>query len=146
VPREAPAALPGEVTMRIRAEEERDRAAVRAIVEQEFDTGAEADLVDALRAQASPLVSLVAEDYDGQVIGHGMFSPVTLDSDPDLRMMGLAPLAVVPSHQGRGVGSAIVRTGLERCRELGFAAVVVLGHPRYYSRFGFSRALDFGLR
>lgn len=130
--------------MLIRAEEDKDRAAVRALVAEEFDTGGEADLVDALREHAQSLVSLVAES-EGEVIGHAMFSPVTLEGDANARIMGLAPLAVAPGHQGQGVGSALVRAGLERCRELGFEAVVVLGHTNYYPRFGFSAAVGFGL-
>lgn len=131
--------------MLIRDEEERDRAAVRDIVAAEFDTGAEADLVDALRDQAEPIVSLVAEE-DGAVVGHALFTPVTLDGDPDAKLMGLAPLAVSPAHQGKGLGSALVREGFERCKALGFGAVVVLGHPEYYTRFGFSPAAPRGLR
>jgi putative acetyltransferase len=131
--------------MVIRAEEERDRAAVRDIVASEFDTGAEADLVDALRDQAAPIVSLVAEE-DGAVVGHALFTPVTLDGDSGAKLMGLAPLAVTPAQQGKGLGAALVREGFARCRELGYGAVVVLGHPEYYTRFGFSPAVKFGLR
>jgi len=58
---------------------------------------------------------------------------------------GLAPAAVLPAHQGRGIGSALIRRGLEQCRSAGYGAVVVLGEPRYYSRFGFSRAAGRGL-
>jgi putative acetyltransferase len=133
-----------ETGMLIRTEEEGDRAAVREIVAAEFDTGAEADLVDALREQARPIVSLVAEE-DDTVVGHALFTPVTLDGD-DAKLMGLAPLAVAPTHQGKGLGSALVREGFERCRQLGFGAVVVLGHPEYYTRFGFSPAVRYGLR
>ena len=109
-----------------------------------FETPSEADLVDALRAQATPVVSLVAED-DGGLVGHIMFSPVTLPEHPGLRIAGLAPMAVEPEHQRKGVGSALVRAGLEQCRQLGFGAVVVLGHPAYYPRFGFSSSRRFGI-
>jgi putative acetyltransferase len=74
-----------------------------------------------------------------------MFSPVSLSGNPALRIMGLAPMAVAPAHQRQGIGSALVRAGLERCRQLGFGAVVVLGHPAYYPRFGFSSSARFGL-
>ncbi len=109
-----------------------------------FGTGAEASLVNALREQARPLISLVAEDGD-VILGHILFSPVTLLSRPELRMMGLAPMAVDPAHQQKGIGSALVRAGLETCRELGFEAVVVLGHAQYYPKFGFGPASRFGL-
>lgn len=84
--------------MLIRVEEEKDRAAVHAINASAFDTSAEADLVDALREQAQPVVSLVAE-HDGAVLGHILFSPVTLTGHSDLKIMGLAPMAVAPTHQ-----------------------------------------------
>lgn len=94
--------------------------------------------------QAQPLVSLIAED-NGAIVGHIMFSPVSLSGHPALRIMGLAPMAVAPEHQRKGIGSALVRAGLEQCRQLGFGAVVVLGHPAYYPRFGFSSAARFGI-
>lgn len=109
-----------------------------------FDTAAEANLVDALRDQVHPVVSLVAE-VGGLVVGHIMFSPVSLSGHSELRLMGLAPMAVTPEHQRNGVGSALVRAGLERCRHLGFGAVVVLGHPSYYPRFGFGPSSSFGI-
>ena len=131
--------------MPIRPEQEADRVAVREIVAAEFDTGAEADLIEALREQADPVVSLVAEEGD-DVVGHAMFTPVTVEGDPAAKLMGLAPLAVTPAHQGKGLGAALVKDGFERCRRLGFAAVVVLGHPEYYRRFGFVPASRYGLK
>jgi len=130
--------------MLIRAEEQRDCAAVHAVNISAFETPTEADLVDALREQAQPLVSLIAED-NGVIVGHIMFSPVSLPGHLELRIMGLAPMAVAPEHQGKGIGSALVRAGLEECKQLGFGAVVVLGHPAYYPRFGFSSSARYGI-
>ncbi len=130
--------------MLIRPEEQRDWAAVHAVNVSAFETPAEADLVDALREQAQPLVSLIAEDT-GATAGHIMFSPVSLSDHPALKIMGLAPMAVAPEHQRKGIGSALVRAGLEQCSKLGFGAVCVLGHPAYYPRFGFSPAARFGI-
>ena len=59
--------------------------------------------------------------------------------------MGLAPMAVVPKHQRKGIGSALVREGLQQCRQQGFSAVVVLGHPEYYPRFGCTPSARFGI-
>ena len=132
------------MTIRVRPEEERDFAAVHRLHEAAFGTTAEADLVEVLREQAAPVVSLVAEG-DQRVVGHILFAPVTLADHPECRLMGLAPLAVLPSYQHRGIGSALVRAGLAACRTLGFGGVVVLGHPDYYPRFGFSPASAFGL-
>jgi len=128
----------------IRAEEQRDWAAVHAVNVSAFETSAEANLVDALRDQADPLVSIIAED-NGVIVGHIMFSPVSLSGHLELRIMGLAPMAVAPEYQRKGIGSALVRAGLEGCKQLGFGAVVVLGHPAYYPRFGFSSSARFGI-
>lgn len=128
----------------VRAEEQKDRSAVRAVNVSAFPTSAEADLVDVLREQADPMVSLVAEE-DGVVIGHVLFSPVSLPDHPALKIMGLGPVAVLPTHQRKGVGLALTQAGLEQCRSLGFGAVVVLGHPEYYPRFGFSPSVHFGI-
>lgn len=131
--------------MRIRPETEADGAAVRAVNEAAFETPAEADLVEALRRKHVPLVSLVAE-VEGEVVGHILFSPVSLHERPHLNVMGLAPMAVAPDHQHEGIGSALVRQGLARCKELGYRAVVVVGHAQYYPRFGFVPAHRHGLR
>jgi putative acetyltransferase len=130
--------------MLIRAEAQGDWLAVHAVNVSAFETPAEANLVDALREQAQPFVSLVAED-NGAIVGQIMFSPVSLPGHPALRIMGLAPMAVAPEHQRAGIGSALVRAGLEQCRQLGFGAVVVLGHPAFYPRFGFSPSTRFGI-
>ena len=137
--------MPRESRLLIRAEERADRAAVRAVLASAFPTPAEADLVDALREQARPLISLVAEGLE-DIAGHILFSPVSLSGHPGLKMMGLAPMAVTPSRQRQGVGSALARAGLEECQRLGFGAVVVLGHPEYYPRFGFVPAARFDIR
>jgi putative acetyltransferase len=130
----------------IRDESPSDAAAVRNVHELAFGQPQEAHLVEALRAAASPLVSLVAE-VDGEVIGHILFSPVTIEpAVPDLWGMGLAPLAVLPRDQRKGVGSELVRAGIEDCRRLEQDFIVVLGHALYYPRFGFVPASTVGLR
>jgi|TARA_Y100000294_G_scaffold151684_1_gene149611 putative acetyltransferase len=130
--------------MLIRFEEENDRAGVHAVNFSAFDTPTEAYLVHVLREEADPVVSLVAEE-NGVVVGHIMFSPVTLSGHPGLKVMGLGPMAVEPEHQRKGIGSALVQAGLKECKKLDFIAVVVLGHPEYYPRFGFSPASQFDI-
>lgn len=130
--------------MLIRAENQKDWDPVHALNASAFETPAEANLVDALRQQAQPLISLVAED-NGEILGHIMFSPVSLPGHPELMIVGLAPMAVAPEHQRKGIGSTLVRAGLEQCKNLDFGAVVVLGHPAYYPRFGFSPSTRFGI-
>jgi putative acetyltransferase len=135
----------------IREERAGDEAAVRRVNELAFGQQEEAALVDALRGAADPHVSLVATD-GGEIVGHIFFSPVTIEPDDStpadsaFAPMGLAPMAVLPEYQRRGVGSALVRAGLEECRRAGYKVVVVLGHAEYYPRFGFRPAGGAGLR
>jgi putative acetyltransferase len=136
---------PGTGFLKIRPELPTDADAVGAVNQAAFETNTEADLVELLHRQASPLISLVADDA-GSVVGHILFSPAMLLGHPNAKIMGLAPMAVLPAHQRMGIGSSLVRAGLEACRQLGFGAVVVLGHAKYYPRFGFQPASRFGLR
>ena len=131
--------------MEIRPYSPEDAATVREVHLRAFDgRQEEACLVELLhRAKAAP-VSLVAV-VDGQVVGHILFSPVRLEGRPDLRMVGLAPVGVLPEYHGRGIGSHLVREGLAACRRADYGATVVLGEPGYYSRFGFVRASEYGL-
>jgi putative acetyltransferase len=129
----------------IRPETPADFAAVREVNELAFEQPAEAGLVHALRAVARPLISLVAVE-DGRVVGHILFSPVTIEGpDGVSTAMGLAPVAVRAECQNRGIGSALVREGRAACAALGENVVVVLDHPHYYPRFGFVPAATKGL-
>ena len=130
----------------IRSEKRADETPVDAIVEAAFGRPAEVALVRELRRSAEPRLSLVAE-HRGELIGHVFFSSVTIEATPPSPpVAGLAPLAVAPSVQGQGAGSALVRAGLEACLTLGWQAVFLLGSPAYYARFGFELAASRGLR
>ncbi len=130
----------------IRLEKTEDLDAIRNVNERAFGRPAEADLVDALRRNGKATLSLVAE-ADGRVVGHILFSPVTIESGGDqFAGVGLAPMAVLPEMQNQGVGSLLVKHGLERCREAGHPFAVVLGHPEYYPRFGFVPASRFNVK
>jgi len=124
--------------IQIRPEQPDDIAAVHAINAEAFNRMAEADLVDALRANNNLTLSLVAE-VDGQIVGHIAFSPATITSpNGNWTALALGPLAVLPSHQRTGIGSALVRAGLAACLEMGHEIVFLLGHATYYPRFGFA--------
>ena len=131
--------------MTLRPEKPCDLESIRSVHRSAFPTETESRLVDLLRARGKALVSLVAQ-VDGLVAGHVLFSPVVLEAHAGLLSgLGLAPLAVLPSHQRRGIGSSLVREGLEACRREQCPFVVVLGNPSYYQRFGFQTAGDAGL-
>jgi putative acetyltransferase len=134
------------MTVGIRPEQPEDAGAVRTVNLAAFPGPAEADLVDALRAAGKATVSLVAV-RGGQVVGHIVFSPVSVSPEGGEHVgLGLAPMAVSPGSQRLGVGSLLVEAGLAACRESGAGWVVVLGHPDYYPRFGFRPASGFGVR
>lgn len=129
----------------IRPETPADHGAVRGLTLAAFGQPLEADLVDALRRAAPRLVSLVAED-EGMVVGHILFTPVTVDmGERQCEGMGLAPMAVPPERQRQGIGSRLVERGLQILRERHCPFVVVVGHPTYYPRFGFTPASGQGL-
>ena len=125
--------------MVIRPAAPEDHAAIRAVVTAaftaEFGKSDEADLVEALRADGDALLELVAED-DGAVVGHILFSPLATDSGA--RFAALAPLSVLPGRQKDGLGTWLMETGHELLRGAGVEAVIVLGHPAYYPRVGYS--------
>ncbi len=130
----------------VRPEQPADLAAIHRVLRQAFAREAEAALVDRLRQRGVSTLSLVAVEA-GQVVGHILFTPVTITSSAaNSEAVALGPLAVAPARQRRGLGSALVRAGLGRLRRAGHAAVIVLGHPDYYPRFGFKPAQSFGIR
>jgi len=130
----------------IRPEHPDDVVAVQAVNEKAFPQPIEANLVDKLRAVCMDAVSLVAV-LDGQVVGHILFTPVTIQTQArEIRGMGLGPMAVVPEHQRQGIGSQLVKAGLEILRQRHCLFVVVLGHAEYYPRFGFAPASQYGIR
>ncbi len=130
----------------IRPERAADIDAIRRVNLDAFPSPAEADLVDRLREKTEGCISLVAEQ-DQLVTGHILFSPVTLkDQNTPLRMLGLAPMAVLPGFQNQGIGSALVEKGLQVCEERGIEVIIVLGHPNYYPKFGFLPSVRFGLK
>jgi len=141
----APARRMPAMDCHIRPETPADHVRVFEVVKDAYETPSEALLVKRLRAEASPLVSLVAE-VDRVVAAHILFTPVAIGDAPmGPKTMGLAPLAVHPDYQDQGLGSQLARAGLEACAAAGCEVVVTLGHPDYYQRFGFSLAVEQGI-
>lgn len=130
------------MTYEIRSEQPEDAKGIRQITEAAFAgtnhaSGAEGAIIDALRAAKALSVSLVATIND-KVVGHVAFSPVTVDGSR-AGWFGLGPVSVRPDLHGKGIGSTLIRSGLDRLRTAGGKGCVVLGDPSYYKRFGFER-------
>lgn len=125
---------------RTRPERPGDAPAIHVVTAAAFPTEEEAHLVDALREDPAawiPELSRVAVDDTGEIIAHALLTRCTVGGEPAL---ALAPCSVLPDHQGQGAGTAAIRAALEAARGRGGNLVVVLGHPRYYPRFGFTPA------
>ena len=131
--------------MDIRTENLEDVEAVRNVNIAAFGRENEANLVDKLRGSASTF-SFVAVQSD-RIVGHLLFSLVAVEGkcSRNLSILGLAPVAVLPNYQRQGIGTLLIRQGLKECARSGFQAVVVLGHPDFYPRFGFIPASRKGL-
>jgi putative acetyltransferase len=122
----------------IRPETAADLDALRHVNRLAFGQDDEARLVDALRKGGYVRLSMVAEQA-GQVVGHILFSDLPIINEAGtVPALALAPMAVLPAFQRQGMGSALVRRGLDECRQQGHQIVVVVGHPQFYPRFGFS--------
>jgi putative acetyltransferase len=125
----------------IRPEMPDDFTAVREVNRLAFAQEDEARLVDALRAGGHARVSLVAEQVS-DIVGHILFSDLPIVTrDSVVPTLALAPMAVIPSRQRQGIGTRLVREGLRACAAAGHRIVIVLGHPEFYPRFGFSAQL-----
>ena len=118
--------------MDIRDEKYEDHHRVRALIEAAFGQSTEADLVDALRREGDAEIALVAID-GGEIVGHVMLSSMVAPA----RALGLAPVSVLPSYQGKGIGATLIQEGLRQAKARGWEAVFVVGRPEYYARFGF---------
>ena len=128
----------------IRAATPADSDSIYRIHEQAFPGDGEARLVQRLTDAGAATISLIAT-HEGEPLGHILFSPARMPGPRPSPALGLAPMAVLPGHQRRGVGGQLIEEGCRLARERGFHYVVVLGHPQYYPRFGFKPAAPLGL-
>ncbi len=141
------------MSITLRQELEHDYSSTEQVVERAFRTAshtnhAEQFLVARLRKSDAfiPELSLVAE-LDGAIVGHVMFTRLVIrDDQTEHASLAMAPVSVLPEHQGQGIGSQMIMTGLEKARQMGFTSVIVLGHKDYYPRFGFRPASQWGIR
>src|SRR6185295_12090351 len=127
----------------IREEVPDDVTAIRDVNKRAFGQDQEGNIVDALRSNGAALLSLVAT-LDDRVVGHIMYSPISVGGE----IMGaaLGPMAVLPEHQRQGIGSKLVEAGSRKIKRQGWPFIIVLGHSKYYPRFGFVPAGNHGIR
>jgi putative acetyltransferase len=133
--------------IRIRPERPEDTVSIDEINISAFQGEDEAKLIKAIRGSDYfiPELSLVAVK-DDRIVGHILFSPITVESSgKSVNALALAPMAVVPEYQNKGVGTELVKHGLAACNKLGYTIVIVVGHPEYYPRFGFKPATEYDL-
>ena len=137
----------------IRQEKEKDYEVSEKIVERAFKNAEHTDhkehlLVAKLRKSDAfiPELSLVAE-FDGEIVGHIMLTKLLIENEESkYDSLALAPVSVLPEHQNKGIGSKLISKSLKIAKEIGFKSVIVLGHDKYYPRFGFKPASTWGIK
>ena len=122
-----------------------DQDAFVAVHRAAFGRNNEGDLVRRLVEAGRDAISLVAVDENDGVLGHVLFSPVTVEQGDDGKALGLAPIAVLPEHQRQGIGRELIEEGIGACFVRDARAIFVLGSPAYYAGFGFAKASAHGL-
>ncbi len=131
--------------MNIRDEIQNDYEKIREVNELSFLGEEEGKLINKLREKGVDLISLIAEDGTN-LIGHILFCPAVIKTkEKSIDIAALGPMAVLPSYQRKGIGSALIKEGISRCIKAGYGAVAVLGHPELYPKFGFSPSVKYGI-
>ncbi len=131
----------------IRKEEEKDHKQIYEVNKLAFQQENESKLIEKIRKSENfiPELSIVAE-IDNRIVGHILFSKIKIIGDSDYESLALAPMAVIPEFQKRGIGSELIKKGIDKAKELGFDSIIVLGHKEYYPKFGFQRASKWNIK
>ncbi|WP_318614355.1 N-acetyltransferase [Sporosarcina sp. YIM B06819] len=132
----------------IRVEQPQDFTAIKQVNDLAFEQEGESNLIAKLRTTDTfiPELSLVFENEQRDIVGHILFSLITIETaQGSVESLALAPVAVKPGSQNKGIGSALIKEGLKRSQGLGYDSVVVLGHSSYYPKFGFQLASSKGI-
>jgi len=135
------------MNIEIRPETGEDYSKITEVNDLAFNQPNEGILIEKLRKTLEFIsnLSLVAE-VDGEVVGHILFYPIIINArNVTHKSLALAPMAVLPDYQNKGIGSHLVKAGFKSAVKLGFQSVIVVGHPNYYPRFGFEQASKFGI-
>ncbi|WP_229640143.1 GNAT family N-acetyltransferase [Waterburya agarophytonicola] len=133
--------------IKIRLEEAQDYSNIFQLNSLAFGQENEAELIEKIRKSDRyiPELSLVAE-LDSKIVGHIIFSYIDLVDRETTLVLALAPIAVLPEYQNRGIGSLLITTGLEIAEKIQIPMVIVLGNPKFYNRFGFKPAINYGIK
>ncbi|MFL2105058.1 GNAT family N-acetyltransferase [Desemzia sp. FAM 23991] len=140
------------MTVTVRQETKKDYIETEAVVEEAFKNEEYTDhtehfLVARLRKSTAfiPELSLVAEE-NSRIVGHVLLTRISIENDSDnYESLALAPVSFLPDYQNQGIGSKLILDALSKARELGYRSVIVMGHDKYYPRFGFKPASIFGI-
>lgn len=137
------------MNVKIRQENKDDINAVFEVNTLAFKQNNEANLVDLLRQSNTfiPELSIVAT-LDNKIIGHILFTKIKIVNDDknETESLALAPMAVIPAFQQKGIGGQLIKSGLEKAKELGYKSVIVLGHEHYYPKFGFEPTIKWNIK
>lgn len=132
--------------IKIREERQEDYNAIKEVNDKAFNQPQEGMIIEKIRKSGTEILSLVAVIED-KIVGHILFSTVKIENYPDLKDgMGLAPMAILPEHQKQGIGSLLIKEGIERLKMKSVPYIVVLGHEHYYPKFGFETASKYSIK
>nr|QNO42528.1 hypothetical protein MMHALIEK_00003 [Methanosarcinales archaeon ANME-2c ERB4] len=131
----------------IRKEEEKDHKQIYEVNKLAFQQENESKLIEKIRKSENFILELsIVAEIDNRIVGHILFSKIKIIGDSDYESLALAPMAVIPEFQKRGIGSELIKKGIDKAKELGFDSIIVLGHKEYYPKFGFQRASKWDMK